>query len=103
MIQENTSITLGNDLSSLQEVTQEVSNIEATSDFYNSNNETLHEHEIAVFSHVQKNPIELSHESTQELGTNDALYVEDSCHRESDFLDQTLENKIEDSYVDLES
>ena len=83
----DTSTTLGNDLSSLQEVTQEVSNVEATSDFHNSNDETLHEHEIAVFSHVQNGSIELSHESTQELGTNNALYVEDSCHGESNFLD----------------
>ena len=99
----DTSTTLGNDFSSLQEVTQEVSNVEATSDFHNSNDETLHEHEIAVFSHVQNGPIELSHESTQELGTNDALYEEDSCHGECDFLNRTLENKLEDSYVDLES
>ena len=56
-----------------------------------------------MFSHVQNGPIELSHESTQGLCTNDALYVEDSCHGESDFPDQTLENKLEDSYIDLES
>lgn len=105
LIQEDTSTALGNDLStsSLQEVTQEVSNIEATSDFHDSDDETLHEHETAVFSHVQNDPIELSHESTQKLGTNDALYVEDSCHGESDFPDQTFENKLEDSYVDTES
>ncbi|GLJ15132.1 hypothetical protein SUGI_0247520 [Cryptomeria japonica] len=105
LIQEDTSTALGNDLStsSLQEVTQEVSNIEATSDFHDSDDETLHEHETAVFSHVQNDPIELSHESTQKLGTNDALYVEDSCHGESDFPDQTFENKLEDSYVDMES
>ena len=103
LIQENTSTTLGNDLSSLEEVTQEVSNVEATSDFHNSNDETVHEHEIAIFSHVQNGPSEVSHESTQELGTNDALYEEDSCHGESNFLNQTIENKLEDSYVDLES
>ena len=45
----------------------------------------------------------MSHESTKELSTNDAFYVEDSCHGEPDFLDQTLENKLEDSYVVLES
>lgn len=83
----DTSTALGIDLSSLQEVTQEVYNVEATSDFYDSNDEALHEHETTVFSHVQNGPIELSHESTQELGTNDALHVEDSCHGESDFLD----------------
>ena len=84
-------------------MTQEVSNVEATSYFHDSNDETLHEHETIVFSHLQNGPIELSHESTQELGTNDAFFVDDSCHGESNFLDQTLENKLEDSYVDLES
>ena len=71
--------------------------------FHDSNDETLHEHETIVFLHVQNDPTKLSHESTQELGTNDALYVEDSCHGESDFPDQTLGNKLEDSYADLES
>jgi hypothetical protein len=63
----------------------------------------LHQHGTAVTISVQVATNELLHKSTQELGTNDALYVVDSCHGESDFPDQTEENKLENSCVDIES
>ena len=40
--------------------------------------------------------------NTNDLGIRDALYVEDTCCEESDFSNQTLENKLEDSFVGME-
>lgn len=68
----------------------------STSDFYDSSYDTLHLHGLVVSTHMQDSILEFSHDSTKKLGTNDALYDGDSCHGESDFLNQTLQNKFED-------
>lgn len=74
-----------------------------SSDFHDSSDKTLQQHETAVISHVQNDSIELSQEGTQDLGTNGSMCDLDSCYDESDFSNQTLKNKFDDSCVGIES
>ena len=73
-----------------------------SSGFYDSSEVHLHQQEIITISHNDDGHMGLPKANTNDLGIRDALYVEDTCCEESDFSNQTLENKLEDSFVGME-
>lgn len=60
--------------------------------FVSNSHISLHHHEIAAISREYDGIVESSNVGTQVFGVKDELFVVDSCHKQSDFVYQTLED-----------